>query len=52
MIYKTTDINKGWDGKANGGDKVAQIDVYVWKINTQDYKGDSKQYVGTVTIVK
>ena len=52
MIYKTTDINKGWDGKANGGDKVAQIDVYVWKITTKDFKGDTKQYVGTVTIVK
>lgn len=52
MIYKTTDINKGWDGKANGGDKVAQIDTYVWKINTNDFKGDTKQYVGTVTIVK
>ncbi|HEY0030368.1 MAG TPA: PKD domain-containing protein, partial [Bacteroidia bacterium] len=52
MIYKTTEINKGWDGKANGGDKVAQIDVYVWKINTKDYKGDDHQYIGTVTIVK
>ena len=52
LIYKTTDINKGWDGKANGGDKIAQIDVYVWKVNVNDFSGAEHQYVGTVTIVK
>jgi gliding motility-associated-like protein len=51
-IFKTTDINKGWDGKANGGDKVAQIDVYVWKIRTKDYRGDNHDYIGHVTIIK
>ncbi len=52
QIYKTTDINKGWDGHANGGSKIAQIDVYVWKINTQDSKSNQHHYTGTVTIVK
>jgi gliding motility-associated-like protein len=52
LIYKTTDVNKGWDGKANGGEKVAQIDVYVWKVNTQDFLQKEHQYVGTVTLVK
>jgi gliding motility-associated-like protein len=52
MIYKTDDITKGWDGRANGGKNLAQIDVYVWKVNTTDYKGDAHQYIGTVTIVK
>jgi large repetitive protein len=52
LIFKTTDLAKGWDGKANGGQNVAQIDVYVWKIKTKDYKGDNHFYVGHVTIVK
>lgn len=52
MIFSTNDINIGWDGKANGGSKVAQIDTYVWKIDTQDFKGDHHQYIGHVTIVK
>ena len=52
QIYKTTDVAKGWDGRANGGSKIAQIDVYVWKIKTQDSKGNEHHYVGTVTIVK
>jgi large repetitive protein len=52
QIFKTTDVTKGWDGKANGGSKVAQIDVYVWKIKTKDYSGQNHNYVGHVTIVK
>jgi gliding motility-associated-like protein len=52
QIFKTTDVTKGWDGTANGGSKVAQIDVYVWKIKTKDYGGQNHSYVGHVTIVK
>jgi len=51
-IFKTTDINKGWDGRANGGDKIAQIDVYVWKIKTKDFRGNNHEYIGHVTIIK
>jgi gliding motility-associated-like protein len=51
-IFKTTDLNKGWDGTANGGKNIAQIDVYVWKVKTKDFRGDSHSYVGHVTIVK
>jgi len=52
QIFKTSDITKGWDGRANGGDKVAQIDVYVWKVVTKDFRGENHSYVGHVTIVK
>nr|MDQ3048003.1 gliding motility-associated C-terminal domain-containing protein [Bacteroidota bacterium] len=52
LIFKTNDINKGWDGKANGGGKVAQSDVYVWKITTEDPKGDQHIYIGHITIIK
>jgi gliding motility-associated-like protein len=52
MIFKTDDINKGWDGHANKGGEIAQEDTYVWKINTKDGKGNDKQYIGHVTIVK
>lgn len=52
LIYETTDLAKGWNGRANGGKDVAQIDVYIWKILTKDYKGGDHSYVGTVTIVK
>jgi gliding motility-associated-like protein len=52
LIFKTTDLAKGWDGKANGGSNVALTDVYVWKIETKDFRGDKHSYVGHVTIVK
>lgn len=32
LIFTTNDLNAGWDGHANGGDEIAQIDVYVWKV--------------------
>jgi gliding motility-associated-like protein len=51
-IFKTNDIRKGWDGRANGGSKLAQIDTYVWKIRTKDYKGNDHDYIGHVTLVK
>jgi len=52
QIFKTTDITKGWDGRANGGSNIAQIDVYVWKIKTKDFRGENHSYIGHVTIVK
>ncbi len=52
LIYRTTDLNKGWDGKANGGANIAQEDVYVWKVNTRDFSGADHHYIGRVTIVK
>ncbi|MDQ3046626.1 MAG: PKD domain-containing protein, partial [Bacteroidota bacterium] len=52
QIFKTTDVNKGWDGRANGGSKLAQQDVYVWKVITKDYTGDSHEYIGHITIIK
>lgn len=52
MIYQTDDWDKGWDGTANGGKDMAQIDVYVWKVNLRDNKGGMHKYIGHVTIVK
>ena len=52
LIFKTTDVNKGWDGKANGGSQIAQMDVYVWKIRTKDTRGQNHSYMGHVSIVR
>jgi len=42
----------GWDGKANDGKSVAQIDVYVWLIRSEDVNGDAHEYVGHVTLLR
>lgn len=52
LIYVTTDYNKGWDGRANKGKDIAQIDTYVWKISLKDNKGNRHSYIGSVSILK
>ncbi len=52
LIFHADDINKAWDGKANGGGDIAQQDVYVWKVFITDVNTDKHDYIGTVTIVR
>ena len=47
-IYETNDLHKGWDGTSKHGEKPKQ-DVYVYKIYTQDIKGNKYEYTGHVT---
>jgi len=50
MIYQTTDINKGWDGKIRGN-ILANADTYVYRIRVKDYMGREKTYVGHVIVM-
>ena len=54
QIFRSTDINQGWDGTCRG-DKV-QIDVYIWKLNYSENldTGKTKKHVrmGTVALVE
>ncbi len=52
LIYKTTDINKPWDGKANRGNEIAQGDVYIYVVKITDIKDKSHGYKGLVTLLK
>ncbi len=36
MIFRGKSLDEKWDGKANDGDKGAQIDVYIWKVQLVD----------------
>ncbi len=51
VVFKTHDINSGWDGTING--KPQQIDVYVYKIIYKKVHSD-KYYekTGTVTLAR
>lgn len=51
-IFHTTDIYSGWDGKAKGGSNVAKQEVYVYKIEVTDFRGNLHKYVGHVTLLK
>ncbi|HRG53289.1 MAG TPA: PKD domain-containing protein, partial [Bacteroidia bacterium] len=52
MVFDTTDINHGWDGRANGGQDIAQQDVFVWKVKLTDIFNRKHDYIGTVTLVR
>ena len=51
-IFYTENLNKGWDGRANDGSEIAQEDVYVWKIQLNDFSGAKKSFVGHVSLIK
>ncbi len=52
QIFETSDINQGWDGKVKGKSEMCPNDVYVYVIITKDVIGETRQYIGHVTIIK
>ena len=51
-IFKTEDMNEGWNGKIYGVGEPVQQDVYVYKIFTKDILYNDHQYIGHVTVVR
>ncbi len=51
-IYQTKNYDSPWDGRANKGADIAQMDVYVYVINIKDIKKVKHSYRGIVTLVR
>lgn len=51
-IFKTNDLEKGWDGTAKGGDAISQDGIYVYQIKLRDFEKKSHSYTGHVNLVK
>lgn len=52
MVFKTQDLNQGWDGRAKNGSSTAQIDVFVWKVEIKDILLKKHSFTGTVTLTR
>jgi gliding motility-associated-like protein len=52
LIFTSNQFSKGWDGSVKGSSQIAQDGVYIYKIYVTDLKGNKKQYVGHVTLLK
>jgi gliding motility-associated-like protein len=54
LIYTTNDMTKGWDGRANGGKDIAQIDTYVYVITYNETYGVARKYkkMGHVNLIR
>ncbi len=49
-IFKSKDINIGWNGKLNN--EFLMQDVYVWNIELTTIKGEPKHFSGVVSLLK
>jgi gliding motility-associated-like protein len=52
MIFYSTDMNHGWDGRVKNSSKIAEADVYVWKVQLSSSTGDPHYYIGSVSIIR
>ncbi len=52
LIFNTDDSSKGWNGKANDGNSIAQIDTYIWKLSCKDIIGNRHRYTGRINLIK
>ena len=53
LVYQTTDLNTGWDGRDYNGNPCHQA-AYVWKLIYEaiDHPGVKRSEVGTVTLLR
>lgn len=51
LIFVSKDMNKGWDGRRNGG-PISQIDTYVWQVRFKDETGTAHKYMGHVNLIQ
>ncbi|MBD99544.1 MAG: hypothetical protein CMO34_06850 [Verrucomicrobia bacterium] len=49
QVFESTSLNFSWDGRING--KRAHPGVYFYDIDVLDFKGERKNYQGSVTII-
>ena len=52
QIFESDSPAIGWDGKANNGTELAQIDTYVWKVTLTDNFGKKHIYHGHVNLMR
>lgn len=52
LIFTSSSIEDGWDGRASNGSEIAQQDVYVYKITVKDFRGKLHKYTGHVSLLQ
>jgi len=50
LVFKTSDMSKGWDGSFNG--RPQGTGTFVWILNAEDHNGRKYQLRGTTTIIR
>jgi gliding motility-associated-like protein len=50
-IFKSNDINTGWDGTVQGSSLPCMVDVYVYSVKYNDYFGNPHKFIGSVSLI-
>ena len=51
-VFRTRDIEQGWNGAKGNIGEVVEQDVYIYKVTYRDFTGFPREYIGHVTLVK
>lgn len=51
LIFQSEDITKGWDGRTRG-DEMSQENIYMWKIELKNSKGEREHMMGYLNLLK
>lgn len=52
LVFRTTDIDEGWNGNMQNDKNEAPVDVYVYKVNLVDVFNEPRSYIGRVALVR
>ena len=52
LIYETTDINTGWNGRFKNTGKLSPNGVYIYKISFMGPRGQMQELEGYATLLK
>ena len=52
-MFETDDLYQGWNGGwFNDPQKPVELGIYVYRINYKEYKGDRKEIIGHITLLR
>ena len=53
LVFYTDNFKTGWDGKVTrGGAETVREDVYMWRIELKNVKGEKEHLMGSLTLLK
>jgi gliding motility-associated-like protein len=52
LIFESSDLSDGWDGRVNHGLEIAPLGVYVYKVSYRDGANRKREQIGSVTLLQ
>lgn len=52
LVFETSTLSEGWDGRKRGQSDICQVDTYIWKLHWADLTGVEHDAIGHVNLIK